>query len=68
MFFSSLESNIVIAVLPMDCIEENMNVQTLISISYIVLRMKNDLNSETIQAYTEQRSRTNVNTIKYVCY
>ncbi|CAF4581095.1 unnamed protein product [Rotaria sp. Silwood1] len=58
------KSNIVIAVVPLDCIEENSFLKSLVSISYITIRIKNLPKSETIEARIEQRSRTNVDTIK----
>jgi len=58
----------VMAVIPFDCIEENSILKNLISISYITVRIKTLLKSETIEAKIEQRSRTNVDTIKSVCY
>jgi hypothetical protein len=63
-----LESNIVIAVIPFDCVEESSSLKNLISISYITVRVKSLSKSETIEAKIEQRSRTSVNTIKTVCY
>jgi len=58
----------VIGVIPLDCIEENSILKNLISISYITVRIKTLLKSETIEAKIEQRSRTNVDTIKSVYY
>ncbi|CAF0835548.1 unnamed protein product [Rotaria sordida] len=58
------KSNIVMAVIPLDCIEENSFLKNLISISYITIQIKNLPKSETIEARIEQRSRTNVDTIK----
>jgi hypothetical protein len=66
MFF--LESNIIIAVLPFDCVEDNIFLKNLISISYITVRVKTVAKSEAIEAKIEQKSRTNVETIKSVCY
>jgi hypothetical protein len=66
-FLFHLESNMVIAVIPFDCVEENSLLKNLISISYITVRVKTLLKSETIEAKIEQRSRTNVETIKSVC-
>jgi hypothetical protein len=40
----------------------------MISISYITVRVKILVKSETIEAKIEQKSRTNVDTIKSVCY
>lgn len=58
----------VMVVVPLDCIEENSIIKNLISISYITVRIKTLPKSETIEAKIEQRSRTNVDTIKSVCY
>jgi hypothetical protein len=66
-FLVHLESNVVMAVIPFDCVEENSLLKNLISISYITVRVKTLLKSETIEAKIEQRSRTNVETIKSVC-
>ncbi|CAF2130368.1 unnamed protein product [Rotaria magnacalcarata] len=58
------KSHVIIAVLPYDCVEESSLFKNLISISYITVRIKNLLKSEGIEAKIEQRSRTNVDTIK----
>jgi hypothetical protein len=56
------------SIIPSDCLEESSILKNLISISYITVRIKNLYKSETIAARIEQRSRTNVDTIKSVCY
>ena len=56
----------VIAVIPLDCVEEHSLLKNLISISYITVRVKTLVKSETIEAKIEQKSRTNVDTIKSV--
>lgn len=58
----------VMAVIPIDCLEDGSFIKSLISISYITIRIKMLSKTETIEAKIEQRSRTNVDTIKSVCY
>lgn len=63
---SLLETNTVMTVIPLDCLEENTFLKNLIAISYITIRVKTVKKSEMIEARIEQRSRTNVDTIKSV--
>lgn len=60
------ETNTVMAVIPVDCLEDNSFLKNLVAISYITIRVKTLPKSETIEARVEQRSRTNVDTIKSV--
>ena len=61
-----LETNTVIAVIPLDCLEESSFLKNLIAISYITVRVKTLSKFEMIEARIEQRSRINVDTIKSV--
>ncbi|UJR36525.1 hypothetical protein I4U23_029246 [Adineta vaga] len=58
------KSSVIMIVVAADCFEESASLQNLISLSYITVRVKNLSKSESIEAKIEQRSRTNVNTIK----
>ncbi|CAF0959530.1 unnamed protein product [Adineta steineri] len=58
------KTNMIMVVVPFDCVDEHSTLKNLISISYITIRINYLLKSETIEAKIEQRSRTSVNTIK----
>jgi hypothetical protein len=64
--FVRLESHIVMAVLPLDCLNDSSTLKNFSSISHVTLRIRQQLSSSTIEARIEQRSRTNIETMKSV--
>jgi len=55
------------AVIPSDCLEDHSILKDLVSISFITVRVKIQVNTDNLEARVEQRSRTSVETIKSVC-
>ena len=66
-FTLDLESHVVMAVIPINCIDEESSFfKNLVLLSYITLRLRTSIQSEIIEGRLEQRSKTSVDTIKSV--